>query len=64
MVLRPLSQAQAGLALMQCLLNARNLPEHGFPEVTRLIRQVPAYHLGYSHFGQLEGQIEQLFLQL
>ncbi len=61
--LRPLSPAQAGLALMQCLLNARNLPEHGFTEVTRLARQVPAYHLSYRHFSQLEGQIEALLLQ-
>jgi hypothetical protein len=62
-VLRPLSRAKAGLALMQCLLNARNLPDHGFTEVTRLARQIPAYHLRYSRFSQLEGQIESLLLQ-
>lgn len=61
--LRPLSRAKAGLALMQCLLNARNLPDHGFTEVTRLARQLPAYHMQYSNFSQLEGQIESLLLQ-
>ena len=58
--LLPLSKAQAGLALMQTLINARNLPEHGFPEITRLARLVPAYELHYSHFDQVETQIDKL----
>ncbi len=49
----PLSQAEAGLALMECLINARNLPNHGFTEVTRLARHLPAYRLTYSNFEQL-----------
>jgi hypothetical protein len=53
--LHPLSPARAGLALMQCLLNARNLPDHGFAEISRLARQVPAYQLDYGHFEQLRG---------
>ena len=28
---------------MQCLVNARNLPDHGFAEVVRLAREVPAH---------------------
>lgn len=51
---RPLSSAQAGLALMQCLINARNLPGYGFSEITRLARAVPAYVLGYSNFEQVD----------
>ncbi|GIK40681.1 MAG: hypothetical protein BroJett011_45140 [Chloroflexota bacterium] len=56
--LRPLSPARAGLALMQCLLNARNLPDHGFAEISRLTRQAPAYQLDYGHFEQLQGWLE------
>ena len=58
--LRQLSKAQAGLELMQCLINARNLPDHGFPEVTRLARSVPAYKITYSSFAQLEPHIDPL----
>ncbi len=59
-VWRPLSKAQAGLALMQCLVNARNLPEHGFPQISRLARMVPAYAMTYAHFDQIEEQLEDL----
>jgi hypothetical protein len=48
-----LTRAQAGLALMECLINARNLPRYGFEEVVRLARAVPAYRLTYSDFAQL-----------
>jgi hypothetical protein len=48
-----LSPAQAGLRLMGCLINARNLDMHGFPEVTRLVRERPAYDLSYGSFDQL-----------
>ena len=58
--MQPLSKAQAGLELMQCLVNARNLPEHGFPEIARLARRLPAYHLRYSSFAQIGAQIEKL----
>jgi hypothetical protein len=52
--LRALTKAQAGLALMQCLINARNLPEHGFHEAARLCRVVPAFQITYSDFKQIE----------
>jgi hypothetical protein len=58
--LRQLSGAQAGLALMQCLINARNLPGHGFPEITRLARSVPAYKMTYANFAQVEPYIDPL----
>lgn len=51
--LTPISPAQAGARLMGCLINARNLDRYGFPEVTRLVRQVPAYELRYGSVGQL-----------
>jgi len=59
--LKPLSKAQAGLALMECLVNARNLPEHGFREIARLARIVPAYKMSYAHFDQIGNQVEALF---
>ncbi len=60
-VWRPLSKAQAGLALMKCLVNARNLPEHGFPQISRLAKTVPAYRLTYANFDQVEAQLDSLF---
>jgi hypothetical protein len=59
-VWRPLSKAQTGLALMKCLVNARNLPEHGFPQISRLAKTVSAYHMTYSNFDQIEAQLEDL----
>lgn len=63
-IMRPLSGAQAGLALMECLVNARNLPEHGFPEIARLAKTAPAYKMIYAHFDQVEEQIETLLQSL
>lgn len=57
---QPLSKAQAGLALIQTLINARNLPGHGFQETARLARQVPAYTLRYNNFDQIAGCIEDI----
>jgi hypothetical protein len=59
-VWQPLSKAQAGLALMKCLVNARNLPEHGFPQISRLAKTVPAYHMTYANFDQVEAQLDDL----
>jgi hypothetical protein len=61
LVWRPLSKAQAGLALMKCLVNARNLPEHGFPQISRLAKAAPAYHMTYAGFDQVEAQLKGLF---
>jgi hypothetical protein len=54
----PLTGAQAGLALMECLVNARNLPEHGLTEIARLARSAPAYRLRYSRFEQIGDRIQ------
>jgi len=59
----PLSKAETGLALMECLINARNLPQHGFPEVVRLARSVPAYRLQYGSFSQLEGWFVEALME-
>ncbi len=58
--LHPLSKAQAGLALMECLINARNLPDHGLSEIARLAQAAPAYKLTYAHFDQIREPIEAL----
>ena len=51
--LEPLGKARAGLGLMECLVNARNLPGHGFPEAAGLAASAPAWSLRYSSFEQL-----------
>jgi hypothetical protein len=58
--LEPLSSGRAALELMACLINARNLPAHGFREVTRLVRQVRPFALKYGDFSQIERWAEGL----
>lgn len=48
--LKPISPARSGFALMECLVNARNLPGHGFQEVTRVTRGLKAFSVGYQSF--------------
>ena len=45
--------AEAGLELMRCNVIARNLPNHGFGEVIKLVRNIPAYRMHYQHFDDL-----------
>jgi hypothetical protein len=52
--LQQLSGAEAGLELMRSNVIARNLPGHGFADVVRLVRRLPAYRLHYGHFDDLE----------
>jgi hypothetical protein len=63
LAIKPLSPAQAGLQLMGCHVNARNLAGHGFPEVVKLCRKVPACRLTYGSFEQLTGTMDT-FLEL
>jgi hypothetical protein len=60
LALRRLSPAQTGLRLMSCLINARNLAGHGFPEATRIARLVPAHELIYGDYEQLDAAISEL----
>ncbi len=57
-----LSPAQTGLRLMQCLVNARNLPSYGFQDAVLLARSAPAYSLSYAGFDQIVGALERVFL--
>ncbi|MFP4396420.1 MAG: hypothetical protein ACLFTI_14280 [Anaerolineales bacterium] len=61
--LRLLSRAQAGMRLMACLVNARNLPAHGLAEIARLARQAPAYELRYAGLDQLAARLPPFFAQ-
>jgi len=52
--LTEVSPARAAMYLMGCLVNARNLPGHGFEEVTRLARTVSAVSVRYPDFDSAE----------
>jgi hypothetical protein len=51
--LKLLSNTDAALELSRTLVNTRNLPNHGFPDVVRLVRKVPTYHLTFGSFAQI-----------
>ena len=55
---RPLSSAETGLELMKFLINARNLPDHGFNEIARLARATKGIKFTYSSFEQIEKNIK------
>ncbi|MDH3691452.1 MAG: hypothetical protein OEU36_18585, partial [Gammaproteobacteria bacterium] len=54
-----LSPAQAGLRLMACLVNARNLPDHGFRETARISRIVSSYAVEYGSFKQFGDEMAE-----
>ena len=56
----PLTKGQTALRVTECLINARNLPAHGFHEVARLTRTVRSYEMRYSDFIQLEAWVASL----
>ncbi len=58
--LQPLTKAQAGFQLLQCLVNARNMPEYGLPAVAQLARHAPAYRMNYASLDQLAPHIQAL----
>lgn len=62
--LEPLSKAQAGLKLVECLVNGRNIPNHGFDQVSRIVRDVPAYVLHYTGFSTLPGLLGDILPQV
>ncbi len=51
--MRTLTPAQAGWGLMRCLIDARNLPNHGFTAIAQLARQTPARQVRYVDFEWL-----------
>ncbi|MDO9084975.1 MAG: hypothetical protein Q7U53_02105 [Anaerolineaceae bacterium] len=57
---RLLSSAETGLELMKFLINARNLPDHGFKEIARLARPFRGIKFTYSSFEQIEKNIIEI----
>jgi len=55
-----LSGAEAGLEMMRSNVIARNLPNHGFSQITALVRDIPAYRLHYQHFDNLPDLIKKI----
>lgn len=47
------SGAQASMALMTCHANARNLKNHGFDQIIRMVCSLPVYRLTYGSFASL-----------
>ena len=58
--LEVLTPAKTGLRLMNCLVNARNLEQHGFRRIAGISRQVPALALTYGDINQLEGVLDRI----
>lgn len=58
--LEKLTKAKSGLALMESLVNARNLNGHGFNEAARLARDTPGYRLEYGGFDQLHEEFDNI----
>ena len=48
LAIRPLSSAESAFHLMQHLVNARNLSQHGLPTVKKLAREIPAYEIRFG----------------
>jgi hypothetical protein len=55
------SGARAASMLMACDVNARNLADHGFGQLTRLARSVPAWRVTYGSFAQLAAMLPVLW---
>lgn len=52
--MRLLTPAETAMALMGCLINARNLENNGFTEAIRVARGIRAYRMVYGGFEQLD----------
>jgi hypothetical protein len=48
-----ISAARLCMSLVSCHVNARNLENHGFAQIVRLARVIPAYQIRYSGFQGL-----------
>ena len=57
-----LTPADALFRLLQCLVNARNFPDHGMSATARLARQVTAFSLTYSNIESASEWIKQTTL--
>ena len=53
--------AQACTLLMECDVNARNLADHGFKQIVRIVRSIPAYRVSYGCFEGFGDALAELF---
>lgn len=60
LVIEKLSPAKLCMSLMNCHVNARNLENHGFNEVVRIARLVPAYRIRYGDFRGIAEALDEL----
>ena len=58
--LEALTPAKTGIRLMNSLVNARNLEQHGFRQIAAISRQVPALSLTYGDINQLDGVLDRI----
>lgn len=58
--LTEISSARSCLNLMECYVNARNIPNHGFKELAELTRRAVSYELKFSSFNELKPVFQQL----
>lgn len=56
--------AQACTLLMECDVNARNLADHGFKQIVRIARSIPAYQVIYGSFDGFGDALAELFDEL
>ena len=56
-----LSGAEAGLEMMRSNVIARNLPSHGFGQITKLVRDIPAFRLHYQHYDDLQDLLAGIY---
>ena len=62
--LEKLSKAETAIKLVKCLVNGRNLLNHGFDEISRIAKQVPAYNLSDSGFDVLPSLLREVLPEL
>jgi hypothetical protein len=58
--IRTVTSAKAGLRLIHCNLNARDLADGGFGAISRFARRTAAISLTYGDFDQLQGVLDPL----
>ena len=58
--IKSLAAGEAGLRLIACNLNARNLSDGGLASIASLARETPAVALRYGKFEQLKGILDEL----
>ena len=59
--IQKITGAQTSTLLMECDVNARNLADHGFKQIVRIARSIPAYRVTYGSFEGFGDALAELF---